>query len=72
MWPRTILSSASPDLEGNNGTSSKIALKALPEERASIVKRALEYSVGLVQGKAITFVLNAPINVLTALMRKDP
>ena len=71
MWPRTILSSASLDLEGKNGTSSKTAPKAPPEERASTVERALEYNVGPVQGKAVTSALNAPTNVLAALMGKD-
>ena len=71
MWPRTILSSASLDLEGKNGTSSKTTPKALPKKRASTVKRALEYSVGQFQGKVVTSVLNAPTNVLAALMGKD-
>ena len=71
MWPRMILSSASQDLEGKNGTSSKTALKALPEKRANTVEHALEYSIGPLQGKAVTFALNAPINVLIALMGKD-
>ena len=72
MWPRKILSLASLDLEGKNGTSSKTAPEALPEERARTVERALEYSVGPVQGKAVTSTLNAPTNVLTALIGKDP
>ena len=42
----------------------------LPEERASTVKCAWGYSVGAVQGKTVTSALNAPINVLTALMGK--
>ena len=71
MWPRTILSSASLDLEGKNGTSSKTAPKALLEKRASTVERVLEYSVGPVQGKAVTSALNVLTNILTALMGKD-
>ena len=72
MWSRKILSSASQNLEGKNGTSSKTAPKALPEEMASTVECAREYSVGPVQGKAVTSALNAPINVLAALMGKGP
>ena len=67
-----ILSSASQNLEGKNGTPSKAAPKALPEERASTVGHARGYSVGAVQEKAITSALNAPTNVLTALMGKGP
>ena len=72
MQPRTILSSAFRNLEGKNGTPSKAALKALPEERASTIGLARGYSVGAVQGKAITSALNAPTNVLATLMGKDP
>ena len=66
------MSLASQNLEGKNGTPSKAAPKALPEERVSTVGRAREYSVGAVQGKAVTSALNAPTNVLTALMGKGP
>ena len=66
------LSSASQNLEGENDTSLKTAPKALLEERVSTVERAREYSVGPVQGKAVTFALNAPINILAALMGKEP
>ena len=72
MWPRTILSSASPDLEGKNGSLSKTTPKVLSEERTSTVERALEYSVGPVQGKAVTSTLNTPTNVLATLIGKDP
>ena len=61
---------ASQNLEGKNGTPSKAAPKALPEERASTVGRARGYSVGAVQGKAVTSVLNAPTNILAELMGK--
>ena len=71
MWPRTGSSSASQDLEGKNSTSSKTAPKALPEKRASTVERALEYSIGPLQGKAVISALNAPTNVLATLMGKD-
>ena len=67
---RTILSSAPQNLEGRNGTPSKSAPKALLEERASTVGRTRGYSVGVVQGKAVTSALNVPTNVLTALMGK--
>ena len=72
MQPRTIQSSASQNLEGKNSTPSKAAPRALPEERASTVGRARGYSVGAVQGKAVTSTLNAPTNVLAALMGKGP
>ena len=75
-WPRnvaeTILSSASQNLEGKNGTPSKATPRALPKERASTVERARGYSVGAVQGKAVTSALNAPTNVLVTLMGKRP
>ena len=68
----TILSSAFQNLERKNGTPSKAAPRAIPEERASTVGRARGYSVGAVQGKAVTSALNAPTNVLAALMGKGP
>ena len=66
------LSLASRDLKGKNDTSSKAASKALPEEKASKMGLAREYSVGVVQGKDVTSALNAPTNVLATLMGKDP
>ena len=72
LQPRTILSSASQNLEGKNDTPSKAVPKALPEEKTSTIELARGYSVGVVQGKAVTFALNAPTNILAALMRKDP
>ena len=72
MQPRTILSSASQNLEGKNDTPSKAAPKALPKEKTSTIGLARGYSVGAVQGKAVTFTLNAPTNVLATLMGKDP
>ena len=72
MQPRTILSSASQNPEGKNGTPSKAAPKALPEERTSTVGLARGYSVRAVQGKAVTSALNAPTNVLATLMGKNP
>ena len=68
----TILSLASQNLEGKNGTPSKAAPRALSKERASTVGRAQGYSIGAVQGKAITSALNVPTNVLAALMGKRP
>ena len=70
IWLRTILSSAPQHLEGKNGTPSKAAPRALPEERVSTVERTRGYSVGVVQGKAVTSALNAPTNVLATLMGK--
>ena len=70
--PRSISSSASQNLEEKNGTPSKAAPRALPEERASTVGRARRYNVGAVQGEAVTSTLNAPTNVLAALMEKGP
>ena len=71
MQPRTILSSASQNPEGKNGTPSKAAPKALPEDRTNTVELTRGYNVGTVQGKAVTSVLNAPANVLATLMGKD-
>ena len=71
MQPRTILSSASQNLEGKNDTPSKAAPKALPKEKASRMGLTQGYSVGVLQGKDITFALNVPTNILTTLMGKD-
>ena len=72
MQPRTILSSTSQNLEGKNDTPSKAAPKAPPKEKTSTRELAKGYSVGAVQGKTVTFTLNAPTNVLATLMVKDP
>ena len=45
------------------------AIKGSPQ---STPRRKGEYSVGAVQGKDVTSALNAPTNVLTALMGKGP
>ena len=66
------MSSASQNLEARNGTPPKAAPKALPEERTSTVGRVRGYSVGAVEGKVVTSALNAPTNVLAALMGKRP
>ena len=65
------LSSASQDLKGKNDMSSKAASKAPPEEKASKMGLIWGYGVGVVQGKDVTFALNAPTNVLAILMGKD-
>ena len=72
MQSSMTTSSAPQGLEGKNDTSSKAAPKALPEEIASRMELARGYSKGGVQGKDITSALNAPTNVLTMLMEKDP
>ena len=72
MQPRTTLSSASYGPKGKNNTSSKVASETLLKEKASRVGPSRGYSVGMVQGKDVTFALNAPTNVLTILMGKDP
>ena len=72
MQRRITLSSASQGLEGKNDTSSKATPKALPEEKASRIGLARGYSERAVQGKDVTSALNAPTNVLTTLMGKDP
>ena len=45
------------------------AIKGSPQ---SASRRKGEYSVGAVQGKAVTSALNAPTNALAALMEKGP
>ena len=45
------------------------AIKGNPQ---SAPRRKGEYSVGAVQVKTVTFALNAPTNVLAALMGKGP
>ena len=66
------LSSASYGPKGKNDASSKAASETLPKEKASRVGLAREYSMGVAQGKDDTSTLNAPTNVLTILMGKDP
>ena len=66
------LSSASQGLKRKNETSSKVASKALPEEKASRMGLIQGYSVGAVQGKDVTSALNVPTNILVTLMGKDP
>ena len=65
------LSSASQELKENNDTSSKTASKALLEKKASGMGLARGCSVGMDQGKDVTFALNAPTNVLATLMEKE-
>ena len=72
MQLRMTLSSASYGPKGKDDTSSKAASEMLPKEKASRVGLTRGYSVGVVQGKDVTSALNAPTNVLTILMGKDP
>ena len=72
VQPRMTLSSASRGLKGKNDTTSKAASKVLPEKKASRMRLARGYSVGVVQGKDVTSALNAPTNVLATLIGKDP
>jgi len=72
MQPRMTLSSASYGPKGKNDMSLKAASKTLPKEKASRVGLVRGYSVGVAQGKDVTSTLNAPTNVLTILMGKDP
>ena len=51
--------------------SSKVASEAPSEEKASRMRLTWGYEVGVVQGKDVTFALNAPTNVLAILMGKD-
>ena len=66
-----ILSSASQDFKGKSDISSKVASKMPSEEEASRMGSTWGYGVGVVQGKYVTFALNAPTNVLAVLMGKD-
>ena len=66
-----ILSSASQDFKGKSDISSKVASKMPSEEKASGMGPTWGYGVGVVQGKYVTFALNAPTNVLAVLMGKD-
>ena len=72
MQSRMTLSSASYGPKGKSNTSSEAASETLPKEKASRVGLARGCSVGVAQGKDVTFALNAPTNVLTILMGKDP
>ena len=71
MQPKMALSLASQDLKGKNDKSSKAASKAPSKEKASRMRLAWGYGVGVVQRKDVTSALNAPTNVLTILMGKD-
>ena len=66
------LSSAFQDFKGKSNISLKVAPKKPPEEEASRMGPTWGYRVGVVQGKYVTFALNAPTNVLAILMRKTP
>ena len=66
-----ILSSASQNFKRKSGMSPKATSEAPPEEEASRLRPTWGYEVGVVQGKHVTFILNAPTNVLAILMRKD-
>ena len=71
MQPRMTLSSASQNLKGKNDMSSEAASEAPPEGKASRMRLAWGYGVGVVQEKDVTSALNAPVNVLAILMGKD-
>ena len=65
------LSSTSQDFKRKSDILSKAASKMPPEEEASKMGLTWGYGVGVVQGKYVTFALNAPTNVLAILMGKD-
>ena len=71
MQLRMTLSSASQDFKGKSDSSSKVASKMPSKEEASRMGPTWGYGVGVVQGKYVTFALNAPTNVLAVLMGKD-
>ena len=58
--------------KGRTTRHQKAVSKALPKEKASRIGLTRGYSVGVVQGKDVTFALNVPANVLAPLMGKDP
>ena len=68
--PRTTLSSALQDFKGKSNVSMKDAPKKPPEGDASRMGPT-GYGTKLVQGKYVPSALNAPVSVLTMLMRKD-
>ena len=65
------LSLASQNFKRKSDMSSKATSKAPPEEEARRMGLTWGYVVGVVQGKQVTSILNAPTNVLAILMRKD-
>ena len=73
-WPRNVVENdlilGTPKPRREERHVIKKAPKALSEERMSTVECAQEYSVGSVQGKAVTSLLNAQTNILAALMGK--
>ena len=75
-WPRDAAEDdpvlGIPRLQGEGRHSSKAASKAPPEDKVSRMEPTWGYGVGVVQGKDVTSVLNAPTNVLAILMGKDP
>ena len=69
--PRVTLSSAFQDFKGKSNVSTMAAPKKPPEGDASRMGLTWGYGAKLVQGKYVPFALNAPVSILTILMRKD-
>ena len=69
--PRVTLSSALQDFKGKSNVSMMAAPKKPPEGDASRMGPTWGYGAKLVQGKYVPSALNAPVSVLTMLMRKD-
>ena len=68
---RTTLSSTFQDFNGKSNVSMKAIPKQPPEGDVSGMGPMWRYGAKLVQGKHVSFALNAPANVLITLMRKD-
>ena len=75
-WPRNaaeddpVLSIPKPRREERHAI--KGSPQSAPRRKDEYNRTRTGYSVGAVQGEAVTFALNAPTNVLTTLMGKDP
>ena len=65
------LPAAFQDFKGKSNISLKATPKKPPEEEASRMGPTWGYGVKLIQGKYVPSALNALVNVLTILMRKD-
>ena len=65
------LSSALQDFKGKSNVSMMAAPKKPPEGDASRMRPTWGYGAKLVQGKYVPSALNAPVNILTILIRKD-
>ena len=75
-WPRDVteddLVLGIPNPRRKERHAIKGSPQIAPRRKGKSSRTRARYNVGAVQGKAVTFALNAPTNVLAALMGKGP